>query len=105
MVQDILNIKEQLLNLKRGNTFRIDAWLFDGHRFYDIKIGAKWVYIKATHSHTPRKKISRNKAKELFFKVYWRAARTDSFYKNCRHSQALERRKTRLPRNWEKEYK
>ena len=70
MIQDILNIKEQLLNLKRGNAFRIDAWLFDGHRVYDIKIGAKWVYIKATHSHSPRKKISKNKVFHNFLQLF-----------------------------------
>jgi len=105
MIQDILNIKDQLLNLKSGDTFKIDAWLFDGQRFYNVKVGSKWVFIKAIYGNSPRKRISRNKAKELFLKVYWGAAKIDSFYKNCRHFQALERKKARLPTNWEKEYK
>ena len=104
-MQNILDIKEQLLNFKNGDTFRIDAWLFDGQRFYDIKIGTKWVYLKAVYGKSPRKKITKKKAKELFSKVYWKAAATDCFYRKCRHSQELERKKRRLPRNWKREYK
>ena len=104
MIQNILNIKEQLLNFKNGDTFIIDAWLFDGQRFYDVKIGTKWVHIKAVYGNSPRKQLKIAKAKELFSKVYWKAAAVDCFYKKCRHFKELDRKKRRLPRNWEREY-
>tara|TARA_B100000214_G_scaffold240216_1_gene175802 strand:- start:333 stop:632 length:300 start_codon:yes stop_codon:yes gene_type:complete len=96
MTQDILNLKDKLLNPKRGDDYNV--WLYqDGWRLCNVVVGNKRGKIKPV-AHGKAKPYNRKELEKELGSTYWYAAK-------CHASRdasdlGLRRRK----KGWEKEY-
>tara|TARA_R100000935_G_C2797260_1_gene148749 strand:- start:403 stop:714 length:312 start_codon:yes stop_codon:yes gene_type:complete len=96
---NILDNKRQLTSPKTSDAFCLDINLNNGQRFYDVKVGRKWVYFRPLFSVGTIKK-SIKEGKRLLYNKYWRAAETDAFYKYC----TGEGCRKSLPAKWKAAY-
>ena len=81
-VEDILKLKDKLLNPKRSDEFKVPLYL-EGWRYCDVKIGSKVCTIKP-FSKGKTHKISTRLFKEELYKTYWSAALSHSGRKGKR---------------------
>ena len=96
---NILNNKNQLTEPKTSDKFCLDINLNNGQRFYNVKVGRKWIYFRPVYNQGTIKK-SIDGGKRLLSNKYWRAAKTDAYYKYC----TGDSHRKSLPKNWKGEY-
>tara|TARA_R110000796_G_scaffold24277_3_gene69306 strand:+ start:1697 stop:1975 length:279 start_codon:yes stop_codon:yes gene_type:complete len=89
-VEDILQVKDQLLNPKRSDEFIVPLNV-EGWRYFKVKVGNKYCFL------TPLAGGNRTRKKLSFFKqelkeTYWSAAMWHSG------------RQGKRPRNWKNSY-
>lgn len=89
-VEDILKLKDKLLNPKRSDEFRVPLYL-EGWRYCDVKIGSKLCTVKPCARGKVHKYSVRG-IKEELNQTYWSAAL-------CHAG-----RKGKRPRNWKQLY-
>ncbi len=94
--------KEQLTAPKVGDTFCIDINIKNGHRFYNVNVGRKWMYFRELYACGVIKKTV-TEGKRLLNNKYWECAKWDAFSKYCT-LKAGDKRKKSLPKNWKGEY-
>jgi len=97
MVEDILKLKDKLLNPKRSDRFDVWMSLDHGWRLFSIVVGNKTAKVKSLYSkekHTMRI----NELKQKLNETYWYAARCDASRK------AKEEGKNKRKKGWEKNY-
>ena len=96
---NILDNKSQLTRPKTSDKFCLDINLNKGQRFYDVKVGRKWVYFRPLFAVGTIKK-SIKEGKRLLYNKYWKFAETDAYYKYC----TGDSRRKSLPKKWKGEY-
>ena len=88
--------QERLLNPQVSDHFLTILAFTYGSRFYEVKVGRKWVHLK---SNAHKKRLSIEAFKTLARKNWIADAKTDAIFKN------LERTgKFKLPNKWWLEY-
>lgn len=97
MVQDILNLKRQLLNPKRSDRFEVWMQITYGWKLFSIVVGNKTAKVRAVHGHE-KHSMSIRQLKEELTKIYWYAARQDA------SRLAREEGRKKRKRNWERDY-
>jgi hypothetical protein len=96
---NILDNKSQLTAPKTSDKFQLDINLNNGQRFYNVSVGRKWVYFRPVFTIGVIKK-SIKEGKKLLDNKYWRAAKTDAYYKYC----TGDFKRKSLPKRWIVEY-
>jgi hypothetical protein len=90
-VEDILELKDTLLNPKRSDRFVVPLYL-DGWRYCEISVGNKRAFVRPL-TDDRRTKMTRKKLEEELCNTYWWAARCEA-----------SRETLKKPRNWQKKY-
>lgn len=97
-VDQILKLKNKLLNPKRSDKFTLQYYL-DGWRTCDVIIGNNRGTITARYGRKSHaKKMTMTKLKKEFNSLYWYAAKTDAVKK------MWEEGNKKLSSNWMSDY-